>query len=1174
MEKDFHHSHSESPLDKADYNIKQGFDYLSANYQDFESALNYHSPESCLDDWLVCLSACKTLFNDSGRSIVESWSKQSAKYNKGSFQSSWKHAGIGNGFVIKFFNEAKRFGWQARQSNNSDDLNKLRSQRQKQAEAQALQKKKADELKHLKAHRIAAQLISNAVPCYEHQYLKLADTKPYGAYTAEKILFNGRYFINPLLIPLYDSQTHKICSVQLITADGHKEYLKGGKTTGAYFKISGSTNKAQIITEGYKDACKIHEATGQTVLCAFTANNLKTVYDVLGNEHDIIFADNDIKLKRFEDRSLKAIYAKKDLNGIGTGHKKAHAIGSKFVMSHKSGADAGDLSHDEIRQVLSGVLLSDLPIFNAWHLEKQAFSGIASKQLLQLLSKESDPLICAQIAFKYAVNSSVRLFNRSIVSLYIELLEPCKGKVHPITLDSIIEYVQSGRAYMMAQAERSINIDNYKRHNIIQPVSLENLKLDYKGVYLVKALTGTGKTRNVGKPFAKWCKDNNELFLSIAHLRSLIKEMSKVLETSHYEDEKKASKQSKGLSQLTLDALSVCLPSIGHESYADFVESCRYIFIDEISQVLESLTSEEIYKNIDVSVVFNLLKHLIRNAKCLIVADANINQFTLDFIESCRPNEQFNIVEMKPKDEGKKAFIYQNETALVDKIINDVMMGKKVWISCDSDNKAQQLKTIFSMYDDIKCIALNKNSHSKENEKAFLADPDAESLKYNVVIANSVISSGVSVEHRDANGTTQPHFDYVAGFASGQSVQPTDFYQMIGRVRYIKEFHLFINQKNMDAQDVSDMIEGRQKATHLMENKWQEKTDLSVFLAELEYEMIRRKANFANNLLYILNAKCFTVSFIDADLNVGIEAEMKAINKKLKEDEKLNIIQAEKIDEETALALRKKPILTDNQRNALKAYDMRLDIGLPLDAEIELEHFEINTAQLIRFSAFAGIEIKQSFSNTQKDIMCKNYQPVYAKAYALAFNGFDLSPNHVFNNEDATALLNQIATYRQMLAAIGAIPKKFGTKNWKISAYPTKDLQSILEHIGLKSERKKDSKKVQMTHILVTKNHGICTKSDVHIYQINEAHYLKMTDLSNAKFSDVSPISIDVEALQRHMETMPVLNTDNAIELKTVSDQVQGKEPSNESPYFADMPSDAGFYAIDPDDDYWQTGAG
>jgi hypothetical protein len=44
MKKDSQRVNDESPLDKADYNIKQGFDYLSANYQDFESALNYHTP--------------------------------------------------------------------------------------------------------------------------------------------------------------------------------------------------------------------------------------------------------------------------------------------------------------------------------------------------------------------------------------------------------------------------------------------------------------------------------------------------------------------------------------------------------------------------------------------------------------------------------------------------------------------------------------------------------------------------------------------------------------------------------------------------------------------------------------------------------------------------------------------------------------------------------------------------------------------------------------------------------------------------------------------------------------------------------------------------------------------------------------------------------------------------
>ena len=75
-----------------------------------------------------------------------------------------------------------------------------------------------------------------------------------------------------------------------------------------------------------------------------------------------------------------------------------------------------------------------------------------------------------------------------------------------------------------------------------------------------------------------------------------------------------------------------------------------------------------------------------------------------------------------------------------------------------------------------------------------------------------------------------------------------------------------------------------------------------------------------------------------------------------------------------------------------------------------------------------------------------------------------------------------------------------------------------------------------------------------------------MNDLSNAKFNDASPISVDVEALQRHMGALPVLNADNTIELKTVSEQQQDKEPSNESPYFADMRFDC----IDPDDNYWQ----
>ena len=68
---------------------------------------------------------------------------------------------------------------------------------------------------------------------------------------------------------------------------------------------------------------------------------------------------------------------------------------------------------------------------------------------------------------------------------------------------------------------------------------------------------------------------------------------------------------------------------------------------------------------------------------------------------------------------------------------------------------------------------------------------------------------------------------------------------------------------------------------------------------------------------------------------------------------------------------------------------------------------------------------------------------------------------------------------------------------------------------------------------------------------------------------------IDEQNLEQQQQLAEIHTVkSNAIELKTVSDQVQDKEPSNQSPYFAAMPNDVGFYAIDPDDDYWQTGTG
>ncbi len=84
------------------------------------------------------------------------------------------------------------------------------------------------------------------------------------------------------------------------------------------------------------------------------------------------------------------------------------------------------------------------------------------------------------------------------------------------------------------------------------------------------------------------------------------------------------------------------------------------MFIDEISQVIETFNSDKLFKKTDIELVYKLLKTIIKNAECVIVADANINQQTLDFIESCRLGEKLHIVEVAPTDENKTVHLYNS----------------------------------------------------------------------------------------------------------------------------------------------------------------------------------------------------------------------------------------------------------------------------------------------------------------------------------------------------------------------------------------------------------------------------------------------------------------------------------------------------------------------------------
>ena len=782
--------------------------------------------------------------------------------------------------------------------------------------------------------------------------------------------------------------------------------------------------------------------------------------------------------------------------------------------------------------------------------EIKCSSDKTAAEILDQLSDEADPFKCAQFAYAYMFKCLPSIpYKESLKSVRAKL----EGKVNGDQLDLIFECAQWVLDKNKAQALQAVTIHDTKRHKHLEINSFDELEtLNYEGVFLVKAQTGKGKTQKVGKPFADWCQSQNYTFLSVAHLRSLISELSSRLNTSHYEEEKETYRLGKkaGIeTQGSIDSLSVCLPSLLNHAYSKFMNGIKYLFIDEITQVLNVFASDRVFSSADVEQVFLFFKELIKKAECLIVADANINQKTLDFIEECRrPNEIFNIVEIKPQDEQKKAWIYESDNELTAKILSDVIgLHKKVWITCDSPKQGRLLYELFNSRN-IKARLILGQDHKIKGMAEFLKDVSNESLKYQVIIASPAISSGVSVEH------TEPYFDYVAGFFCGTSVRSTDAYQMLGRVRYATKFHLSLSQKSNAVISHENTIAAKQAAAELEGGKV-EVTDLTKHLERIAEHDSKDRNNFANNLYYMLEYYHFEI--MRAAYANDLALDLAGIRKELNEADKQGILNAQAITAEQADKFRRSDYLERSEYYALKAYDKRMYLNMAYDAQLTEQHLEINIAQLKRFNAFFGKF--ETPKDKNKDLALRAFSKATAELYKDAFNCIDLKGGAAYDEATAKQILDHIEPHRLKLAAIGAIPKGFGADRYKRKKSAVKELNTIFTHIGISQKRinnpynrtERHATIGHMPHNLYREIGGKCPLSGDKVY------------------------SIDSEKLDQQQELAELhLAKSNTIELKTVSDQQQDKEPSNQSPYFAIMDNETRFFNFNLDDYEKQIGIG
>ncbi|WP_144875389.1 DUF3854 domain-containing protein, partial [Hyella patelloides] len=198
---------------------------------------------------------------------------------------------------------------------------------------------------------------------------------------------------------------------------------------------------------------------------------------------------------------------------------------------------------------------------------------------------------------------------------------------------------------------------------------------------------GTGKTELMAQ-FRKL--HPHERFLNLGHRVNLLKNLSERLNTEMYSalDSGKL-KDAVGLS-ITVDSL--------YKLQNQLVEyGC--VFIDEACQYLAHLLHSKTCKE-HRALILEVLEYIIGKARLVVLADAHMDDVTLDFFRAMRPqDEKPFIIKNNYKQGGREVYLYESDdsTTLVLKIFTALMLKQKIMVVSDSKKFIKKLEAAMTV---------------------------------------------------------------------------------------------------------------------------------------------------------------------------------------------------------------------------------------------------------------------------------------------------------------------------------------------------------------------------------------------------------------------------------------------------------------------------------------------
>ncbi|WP_338431913.1 plasmid replication protein, CyRepA1 family [Synechococcus elongatus] len=453
---------------------------------------------------------------------------------------------------------------------------------------------------------------------------------------------------------------------------------------------------------------------------------------------------------------------------------------------------------------------------------------------------------------------------------------------------------------------------------------------------------GTGKTKLLTR-----LVDGLERVLAPGHRESLQRGLGRRLGLDYLHDTDRAEGRKLGNNGEPTYRLSLCWDSLLAINPKDYPVGSYELVIDEADQGFRHLINGGTCGKRGMRpALIDRAETLIRGAKRVLLASADLTALELDYVATLR-NEQPWILQNDYREDGyccqflsdtpqQAGSRNQARAAALAQLIEAIQRGDRLWIAVDT-RKAS--KTLFQLAIALgvpskRILRFDGDTSSDPAQRCFADHPDPwiTENQPQLVIASPSLTSGVSIE--------QDYFDGVFGFFEGQSIAPWDVDQALSRVRQPVPRIVFAvahgkSQGISAAQNALTYQADLYRRTELLswfsgDRSLLEKVDFhspsaryhAASSAERNAAMaefglsLRLRLELAGNSVF-----CPTVEPEDPDLQSALELWKTAQQQVCQADAEA-IARAEAIDEDTAIALRQKRVLTLSDRQKLSRHDL------------------------------------------------------------------------------------------------------------------------------------------------------------------------------------------------------------------------------------------------------------